>query len=226
MGESLELTSRQMESWSASDIVLWALDHYGDGLWLASSFGAEDMVLIDLMCQKTPHPHIFTLDTGLLFPETYDLIKTVEERYRVSITRVVPELTLEEQKARFQDALWQQNPDLCCQLRKVMPLERFLQDKKAWITGIRRDQTPVRAASPIVGWDTRFQLVKINPLARWTYRDVFRYLVAHQVPYNPLHDQGYPSIGCVPCTRAIRPGEALRDGRWAEKEKTECGLHQ
>jgi phosphoadenosine phosphosulfate reductase len=205
--------------------VAWAARQYGSGLVLASSFGAEDMVLIDLLAQVADHPVVFYLDTGLLFPETYALIETVQSRYGISPVRVAPTLTVKEQGERYANALWTVNADLCCHLRKVEPLARYLADKRAWMTGIRRDQTLARQNASIVGLDNRHGIVKINPLARWTSKDVFRYLVKHDVPYNPLHDHGYPSIGCVPCTRPVNPGDDARAGRWAGQEKTECGLH-
>lgn len=217
--------SPRVEALGAQEIVHWAVEQYPEGLVLASSFGAEDMVLIDMLTRVSPHPVIFYLDTGLLFPETYELIQKTEERYGVRAVQVTPEITIAEQGQQYGEALWSRTPDQCCHIRKVLPLQQYLRDQKAWITGIRRDQTPQRQHAPVVGWDDRHQLVKINPLAAWTSKDVFRYLVKNHVPYNPLHDMGYPSIGCTPCTRPVKAGEDPRAGRWAGQEKTECGLH-
>lgn len=223
--EALEALSARLEDMTPADIVLWAHSQYGSGLALASSFGAEDMVLVDLLCRIAPHPHIFYLDTGLLFPQTYQLIEQVAQRYRIQPVRVAGEWSVSEPATSDGEALWKKNPDACCHLRKVQPLTFHLAGKDAWMTGIRRDQTPFRRQAPIVSFDNKYGLVKINPLANWSSRDVFRYLVKNQVPYNPLHDQGYPSIGCVPCTQKVMAGEGERAGRWAGQEKIECGLH-
>ncbi|PSR23604.1 MAG: phosphoadenylyl-sulfate reductase [Sulfobacillus acidophilus] len=225
MNTALDQLAAQLEEWDPLDILRWADKTYGVGLVLASSFGAEDMVLVDMWIQVNPHPTIFYLDTGLLFTETYQLIRRVEQHYRVQTIRVATSLTLEEQAGHYGEALWSTNPDHCCTLRKVQPLQQYLADKTAWITGIRRDQTVQRRHAAVIAYDARYHLIKINPLVRWNERDVFRYLVRHQVPYNPLHDCGYPSIGCMPCTHAIKPGDDPRSGRWAGQEKTECGLH-
>ena len=223
--QALAQVNEELDSHPAQDILEWAVHQYPEGLVHASSFGAEDMVIIDMLMQITPDPVIFYLDTNLLFAQTYELIETVQRKYGFMAVRVLPELTVEEQAKQYGPALWARNPDKCCYLRKVAPLKRYLADKKAWITGIRRDQTLVRRYAPVVGFDESHGLPKINPLATWSYKDVFRYLVKNEVPYNPLHDQGYPSIGCVPCTRPVNPGEDARSGRWAGQEKTECGLH-
>ncbi|WP_338055050.1 phosphoadenylyl-sulfate reductase [Sulfobacillus harzensis] len=225
LAEAWATLSPQLEALGPQAVLAWATKQFPEGLVLASSFGAEDMVLIDMLTRVTDHPVVFYLDTGLLFPETYTLIRQVEARYPLRLVRVAPALSIEEQGERLGPALWSRNPDQCCAIRKVEPLQRYLADKRAWITGIRRDQTPFRKNAPVVGFDERHGLVKINPLAPWSQKDVFRYLVKNQVPYNPLHDHGYPSIGCVPCTRPVNPGDDPRAGRWAGQEKTECGLH-
>lgn len=223
--DALARLSADLEQHNAQDIVRWAVEQFPTGLVLASSFGAEDMVLVDMLTRAHPAPTIFYLDTGLLFPETYALIREAEKRYGFHAVQVAPQLSVAEQGSRYGDALWLRNPDQCCALRKVEPLTRYLTDKSAWITGIRREQTASRRNAPIVSWDEKHGLVKINALANWTDKDVWRYLVKNKVPYNPLHDHGYPSIGCVPCTRSVNPGDDARSGRWAGQEKTECGLH-
>ncbi|MDA8206453.1 MAG: phosphoadenylyl-sulfate reductase [Thermaerobacter sp.] len=223
--EALARLSAELEHRDAQDIVRWAVDRYPAGLVLACSFGAEDMVLVDMLTRVHPAPIIFYLDTGLLFPETYRLIDEAQTRYGFECVRVVPELTAAQQEEQYGDALWSRHPDHCCALRKVKPLQRYLADKSAWMTGIRRDQTLIRKNAPIVDFDRQHGLMKINPLAVWSSKDVFRYLIRNRVPYNPLHDHGYPSIGCMPCTRPVNPGDDARSGRWAGQEKTECGLH-
>lgn len=214
----------ELEALGPLECLRWAIQTF-DRPVLASSFGAEDMVLIDMLCRLTTQPQIFYLDTGLLFPETYALIQAAQSRYGFEAIRVATKLSLDEQAATWGEALWKSRPDQCCRLRKVEPLARFLKGQPAWITGIRRDQTPARANAQCVEWDDTFKLVKINPLVAWTSEQVFDYLRSASIPYNPLHDQGYPSIGCVPCTRPVQPGEDPRAGRWPGQEKTECGLH-
>ncbi len=217
--------AKTLEDRSAEDILRWAADRYAPKLTCASSLGIEDCVLIDMIARAKLPVDLFTLDTALLFPETYALWRQIEARYGVTIRPVRPEHTVAEQAVHEGAELWLREPDHCCDLRKMQPLARTLSGFDAWITAIRRDQTPERAVAPIVGWDGRFGLIKVNPLARWTFDEVKAYAAAHDVPYNPLHDQGYPSIGCIPCTSPVRPGEDPRSGRWRGNEKTECGLH-
>lgn len=193
----------------------------------ACSFGAEDMVLLDILMKIRPEAHVFYLDTDVLFDETYQLRDEAIQRYGLrNLIRVRPELSLEDQTKLYGEALWERDPNQCCQLRKVIPLQRFLQKFDAWITGIRREQAPTRANAQVFEVDTKFGLIKVNPLAFWSNEDVWDYIKAHDVPYNPLHDQGYPSIGCFHCTRPVAPGEDPRSGRWSGFEKTECGLHK
>jgi phosphoadenosine phosphosulfate reductase len=172
-----------------------------------------------------PATKVFYLDTEVLFPETYELIERVARRYRLQLLRAAPAVSIADQARLYGDELWNLRPDLCCNIRKVQPLTTMLGPLRAWITGIRRDQAPTRANGAIVGWDRRFGLVKVNPLAGWTSADVWRYIAENDVPYNPLHDRGYPSIGCTHCTRQVRPGEHPRAGRWSGSDKIECGLH-
>ncbi len=221
----MERLTQQLECLDTPEVVGWAFEQYAPHLVLASSFGAEDMVLLDMLARVWPSPRVFYLDTGLLYPQTLHLIDTVRAKYGIHPECVATPLSLEQQAQQYGDALWSRDPDQCCQIRKVEPLTRHLQGERAWMTGIRRDQTLARRQTPIVAYDTRFHLTKINPLVRWTDKDVFRYLVKQEVPYNPLHDEGYPSIGCLPCTKPVTPGEDPRSGRWSGQEKTECGLH-
>jgi phosphoadenosine phosphosulfate reductase len=196
-------------------------------LALACSFGAEDMVLLDMLMKLDREAEVFYLDTDVLFPETYELIERAVARYGIpNLRQIRPELTLEEQAQQYGEALWARDPNLCCNLRKVQPLTKVLAGLDGWITGIRRDQAPTRANAQVFEVDHKFGLVKVNPLAFWTWDEVWDYIREHDVPYNVLHDQGYPSIGCLHCTRPVKPGEDLRAGRWSGFEKTECGLHR
>ncbi len=213
------------ETWRPERVLAWAFDTFGEAVAISSAFGAEGMVLIDIASRVRRNFRLFTLDTEFLFPETYNLMDRVEEKYGITIEKVYPLLSPEEQERVHGPALWQRNPDDCCNLRKVEPLRRKLGELKAWITSIRRDQTAARAGVGKIEWDEKFGLVKINPVADWNSKQVWQYIRQHDVPYNALHEQSYPSIGCTHCTRAVRPGEDPRAGRWAGSSKTECGLH-
>jgi phosphoadenosine phosphosulfate reductase len=223
--DEIELASQELETRSAEDILTWAADQFPGRLTFATSLGIEDCVVTDLIARHKLRLDIFTLDTGLLFPETYALWERIEQRYGVKIKRVSPEHTVDEQAAHEGPELWGRDPDRCCDLRKMQPLRSTLSNYDAWVTAIRRDQTPERANAPVVGWDGRFGLIKVNPLVRWKFEEVQAYVRDHNVPYNPLHDRNYPSIGCMPCTSPVAPGEDPRSGRWRGTEKTECGLH-
>jgi thioredoxin-dependent adenylylsulfate APS reductase len=223
--DELRRYAADLESASAAEILKWASDRFGSRLTFASSLGIEDCVITDLIARESLPVDIFTLDTGLLFPETYALKARIEAKYGLVIRAVRPQHSVDEQAAHEGPELWLREPDQCCELRKLQPLRATLARHDAWITAIRRDQTPDRANAPVVAWDSRFGLVKINPLVRWTFADVQAHVREHDVPYNPLHDQNYPSIGCMPCTSPVAPGEDPRSGRWRGKEKTECGLH-
>jgi phosphoadenosine phosphosulfate reductase len=168
---------------------------------------------------------IFYLDTDLLFPETYALRDRLEARYGVRLERRATRVSLSDQAVEYGERLWERQPDLCCGLRKVEPLKEMLTGLQAWVTAIRREQSPARANIGLVERDDRFGLIKINPLATWSTSDVWDYIAKHDVPYNPLHDHGYPSIGCAPCTTPVQIGEDSRAGRWRDTGKTECGLH-
>jgi phosphoadenosine phosphosulfate reductase len=213
------------EAWRPERVLEWAFDTFGEAVAISSAFGAEGMVLIDIASRVRKNFRLFTLDTEFLFPETYNLMDQVEQRYSITIEKVYPLSSPKEQERVHGAALWQRNPDQCCNLRKVEPLRRKLGELRAWITSIRRDQTAARAAAGKVEWDKKFGLVKINPIADWTSKQVWQYIGEHDVPYNALHERNYPSIGCTHCTRAVRPGEDPRAGRWVGSSKTECGLH-
>lgn len=214
-----------LERSSAEELLHWSVETFGSQVEIASGFGAEGVALIDMAMGVEPEIRVFTLDTAFLFPETYRLIERIEERYGIRVERLQSEMSPAEQERVHGEALWSRQPDVCCNLRKVEPLTRKLSQLGAWITSIRRDQTAARARARKVEWDSKFQLVKINPLADWRTEDVWSYIREHDVPYNPLHDLNYPSIGCTHCTRAVDPGEDPRAGRWPGFAKTECGLH-
>jgi phosphoadenosine phosphosulfate reductase len=218
--------NRSFEAAPVEALLHWALARYHPEIFLACSFGAEDVALVDMLCGLHGRPRAFYLDTGFLFPETYEVRDRILERYSLELIRLTSRLTPEEQEREHGPALWRSDPDRCCRLRKVEPLAEILRGRKAWITGIRREQALTRAHAQLIEWDAKFALVKVNPLAFWTAEDVWKYIRAHQVPYNALHDRNYPSIGCTYCTRPVVPGEDPRAGRWPGLEKIECGLHK
>lgn len=205
---------------SAEEVIARMVERFHPRLVLASSFQQEESVMIDLLMRVEPSARIFTLDTGVLFPETYETWKAMEQRYGIEI-EAASGMSLAEQAAQFGDALWEREPDRCCAIRKVTPLKQTLSQVDGWIVGVRRDQAPTRADTPKIGWDDKHAIWKAAPLADWSERDVWSYISANDLPYNPLHDRGYASIGCEPCTA---PGDA-RDGRWSGSVKTECGIH-
>lgn len=217
--------AERFEDESPEALLEWATTKFPK-LTLACSFGAEDVVLVDMLQKISPETDIFYLDTDFHFKETYETRDRLAAHYGIQFTRMSPLLTPEEQAAEHGDELWKRDPNACCNIRKVEPLTRHLAKWDAWITGIRRDQAPTRANARKVEYDGKFGLVKFNPLASWTSDDVWAYIRANDVIYNPLHDQNYPSIGCHYCTRQVMPGEDPRAGRWSGSEKTECGLHK
>lgn len=225
MKEEIAHLQTAAEAWSPERVLHWAFDTFGNTVAISSAFGAEGMVLIDIVSRVRQNFRLFTLDTEFLFPETYNLMDQVEQKYGVTIERVYSLLAPEEQERVHGPALWQRHADQCCDVRKVEPLRRKLGELQAWITSIRREQTTARASAGKIEWDDKFGLVKINPIADWNAKQVWQYIRAHDTPYNALHDRGYPSIGCTHCTRAVRPGEDPRAGRWSGSSKTECGLH-
>jgi len=224
--EEIQEWASRLEGQAPQDVLVNAVENYTASLILAASFGAEDVILIDMLHKLAPTIPVFYLDTNIHFAETYDTRDKLQARYGMTFIQVQPQLTLAEQAEKHGDKLWEREPNLCCEIRKVEPLKRVLSNHQAWITGIRREQSPTRANTKKVEWDEKFDLVKFNPLADWTEAQVWEYIHAHDVPYNPLHDRNYPSIGCRVCTRAVMPGQDSRSGRWSGFEKTECGLHK
>ena len=225
----LKLLSDSFESKQPQDVLSAALERYASKIVVACSFGAEDVVLVDMVHRINPSVPLLYLDTDFLFPETYATRDCIIQQYDLKPSQVLQVkslLTPERQAEQHGEALWSREPDRCCQLRKIEPLTRVLKGFHAWITGIRRDQAPSRAKAGLIEWDQKFDLVKVNPLARWSWADVWTYIRVHDVPYNPLHDQNYPSIGCTHCTAPVAPGDDPRAGRWKNFAKTECGLHK
>jgi phosphoadenosine phosphosulfate reductase len=221
----------QAESMSAQDVVRLACERFGRKVALSSSFGAEDMVLIDMLMRVDPSARIVTLDTGRLPQETYNVMDATRERYGAKVEVFFPQAeAVQSMVAEHGLNLFYHSVDfrkMCCGVRKMEPLKRALAGLDAWVTGLRREQSVTRTAVHKIEWDEGNRLIKVNPLADWTHDDVWAYIREHNVPYNALHDRGYPSIGCGPCTRAVQAGEHERAGRWwwEHPETKECGLH-
>jgi phosphoadenosine phosphosulfate reductase len=215
----------QLETATPLDVLKWAVDRFHPRLTMATAFGPEGCVLLDLIAKIDPKVRVFNLDTGYQFAETLELRDRIAERYGIEVELVRPDTSVAEYEEVHRGPLYVANSDQCCYDRKIVPLRRALVGYDAWITAIRADQSSQRAGARVVARDSKFGLIKINPLLSWTRRDVWAYIVTHRVPYNPLHDQGYASIGCWPCTRPVSAGEDERAGRWAGHAKTECGLH-
>jgi phosphoadenosine phosphosulfate reductase len=231
MSDAISELQKHAAHLPAEELLRFALAQFGSRVALASSFGAEDQVITDMLCRLAPAPRIFTLDTGRLPQETYEAIQATRQKYGISIRILFPD------QAQVESMVAQHGPNLfydniqnrkkCCEVRKVIPLRRELATLDAWVTGLRREQAETRTQVERIAWDAGFGLIKLNPLADWTTDQVWNYIRRHDVPYNALHDKGYPSIGCGPCTRAVKPGESLRAGRWWWElpEHKECGLH-
>jgi phosphoadenosine phosphosulfate reductase len=220
----LSLTEAEIEALPAEDVLRWAADEWGERLCLTCSWQKQSSVLVHLAAELGLDVAVIELDTHLFFKETYETRDKLVERYGLNL--IVPEIiTVAEQHKREGPNLWERNPDRCCHIRKVEPLIQALEPYDAWVSGIRRDQSPSRANTRKVERSERYGVWKIQPLADWSEKDVWRYIVANDIPYNPLHDVGYRSIGCIPCTRPTRPDEEERAGRWAGADKLECGIH-
>ena len=219
-----EAVAVELESMSASEVLAWAFEKFGADMYIACSFQKTSSVVMQLATTVNPKARVFYLDTDLLFPETYETRDRLAEHFNVEFERW-HNISLEEQAERYGDKLWKSDPDACCGLRKVEPMRRALATVDCWVAGVRREDSAARAKTAKFAWDKRFNIWKLNPLADWNEREVWTHLNKHNVPYNPLHDQGYPSIGCTHCTRPVAPGQASRDGRWAGSGKTECGIN-
>ncbi|WP_321313131.1 phosphoadenylyl-sulfate reductase [Halarcobacter sp.] len=215
----------------ATQVIEYFIKEYGRDAALSSSLGAEDQVLTDMILKTDKEANIFTLDTGRLHPETYDVMDATNLKYGVKLNVFFPEVVQVEELYQIQGVNGHfeniENRKRCCNIRKIEPLKRALKPLKVWITGLRASQSVTRTDTPIVEWDENFKVIKVNPLINWREEEVWNYIKANNVPYNKLHDQGYPSIGCAPCTRAIKDDEDVRAGRWwwENPEHKECGLH-
>jgi phosphoadenosine phosphosulfate reductase len=223
--ERIEEANRLLEGQSPQSILRWCVAEFFPRLTMATAFGAEGCCLIHMLAEIEPNVRLFNLETGYQFRETLELRERIKERYGIEVEFIRPELTVEEYEAEHGGPLHGIRPDQCCYDRKVLPLRRAVVGFDAWLSAIRGDQTEDRARTRLVQWDAKFGLVKISPLLAWTRKEVWTFIVAHEVPYNPLHDHGYPSIGCWPCTAPVGEGEDERAGRWAGTKKKECGLH-
>lgn len=225
-GDELAHLQVRFENAYPQDILRWAAITYGSRLALVTSFQPTGIVTAHMLSEIAPRTPVLTIDTGLLFPETYQLMDALEARLNINLRRVRPRCSVEQQAAVRGPALWQRDPDTCCRLRKVEPLNAALTGFDAWIAGLRRDQSSGRAHVPVMKEDSqRPGMLKLAPLATWTEDMVWSYIHAYDLPYNELHDRGYPSIGCWPCTQPVQPGDDKRAGRWSGHAKTECGIN-
>ncbi|MDR2761771.1 MAG: phosphoadenylyl-sulfate reductase [Planctomycetaceae bacterium] len=223
--EFIERWNAELDSSSAEEILTWAYNTYSPKLTMGTALGNSGCVILSILAKLNLRIPIFNLDTGYQFPETLELLDQINAKYQLGIIRKSSEISVTEFESLNGGALHNIDSDRCCYERKIKVLESIAPNYNAWISGLRRDQSSTRANTPIVGWDAKFGLVKIAPLAKWTNKDVWKRIVEENVPYNKLYDQGYTSIGCKPCTRPTTNGEDERAGRWAGKQKTECGLH-
>jgi phosphoadenosine phosphosulfate reductase len=215
----------RLEGQSPQAILKWAVDQFYPRLTMGTAFGPEGNCIIHMLAEIEPRVRIFNLETGYQFPETLELRERIKQKYGIEVEYIRPEASVEAYEAEHGGPLYVIRPDQCCHDRKIIPLRRAAVGYDAWISAIRKDQTGERAKASVVQWDAKFGLVKINPLLEWTKKDVWAFIVKHDVPYNPLHDLGYPSIGCWPCTASVGEGEDERAGRWRGTGKKECGLH-
>ncbi len=232
LNNRIEQWNRELKDLSAYEVTGYFLNHFGKEMVLSSSLGLEDQVLTHMVWHQDPEAEIFTLDSGRLFPETYELIQRTNEHFGIRIKVYFPD-TDEVEKMVSQKGInlfyeSVENRKLCCGIRKVAQLSRAFSGKKAWICGLRKDQSVTRFFNKLVEWDEVNGLIRINPLINWTEKEVRAYIDEHRIPYNQLHDRGFSSIGCQPCTRAVEPGEDVRAGRWwwEKEDHKECGLHK
>ncbi len=223
--EELAEASARLKGQSPQAVLRWAVERFFPRLTMATAFGAEGCCLIHMLAEIEPRVRIFNLETGYQFPETLQMRDRIKERYGIEVELIKPDLTVAEYQEEHGGPLYVIWPKQCCHDRKIVPLHRAVAGYQAWISSIRSDQTEHRAVADVVQWDPKFNLVKVNPLLSWTRKEVWTFIHKNNVPYNPLHDQGYPSIGCWPCTRPVADGEDERAGRWAGTIKKECGLH-
>lgn len=224
--DEIQQANEKFETSDPADILRWAADTFADEWAVVTSFQPTGIVTLHMLSDIAPHTPVLTLDTGLLFPEMVALMDELEARFQLNLIRLKPIQTVEEQNAAYGPNLWEQNPNQCCLLRKVAPLNDALSPYRAWAAGLRRDQSARRASTPIVSWDSKHQKIKLCPFATWPEEKIWSYIHDHTLPYNHLHDQNYPSIGCWPCTQPVAPASTdKRAGRWVNHSKTECGIH-
>jgi len=219
-----EAIAAELERSTAEEALEWMFENFGERHYIACSFQKTSSVTAHLASTINPEARFFYLDTEVLFEESYETRDRLAEALGVEFDRF-HNLTLEEQEAEHGPELWNRDPDACCGIRKIEPMRRALSSVDCWVAGVRRADSSTRSKTPKFAWDKRFDLWKLNPLADWTERDVWNYIREHHLPYNPLHDRGYPSIGCTHCTKPVEPGGDLRDGRWSGLAKTECGIN-
>ena len=213
------------EAKNPDEILKWAAATFGSKIVMGTGFGPSGVFLIHRLYQLGLPISVFYLDTNLLFSETYELCDKLEKQFGITIEKITPEYTLDEQAEKFGDNLWYKNPNRCCFIRKVRPLRNYLQDKSAWITGIRRNHSESRKETQLVEYDSECDVIKINPVAAWSSGQLWSYIKDYDLPYNPLHDESFPSIGCIPCTNQVENGDHERAGRWKDIDKNECGIH-
>jgi phosphoadenosine phosphosulfate reductase len=223
--EQMAEACTRLKGQTPQEILRWAVAEFFPRLTMATAFGPEGNCIIHMLAEIEPRVRIFNLETGYQFSETLELREQIKDRYGIAVELVRPAQPVQEYEEDHGGPLYVHRPDQCCHDRKIVPLRQAVVGYDAWISAIRKDQTADRAQAAVVQWDAKFGLVKINPLLHWTKKDVWTFIYKNSVPYNPLHDRGYPSIGCWPCTRAVADGEDERAGRWAGKVKKECGLH-
>jgi len=223
--EQFAEANARLEGATPQAVLRWAVERFHPRLTMATAFGAEGCCILHMLAEIQPEVRVFNLETGYQFAETLELRERIKARYGIEVEYVYPEMTVKEYEEEHGGPLYGIRPDQCCHDRKVLPLRAAIRGYDAWVSSIRRDQTEHRARAGVVQWDAKFGLVKVNPLLGWTRSDVWRFVLHHDVPYNPLHDHGYPSIGCWPCTAPAGDGADERAGRWAGSGKKECGLH-
>ena len=229
--KEIEALNKKFSKSNAEEILTYFLKKYRNKIAVASSMGAEDQALTNMVMQIDKKTKVFTLDTGRLFPETYDIIARTNARYGIKINIYFPDkeqveaMTTNKGVNLFYESI--ENRKLCCHIRKIEPLKRAFKGMDVWISGLRKDQSVTRKDNKLIEWDATNNLIKVNPLLTWSMKDVWDYIKKHNVPYHKLHDKGFPSIGCQPCTRAVEPDEDIRAGRWWWENPTmkECGLH-
>jgi phosphoadenosine phosphosulfate reductase len=221
----IDALAERFEPLPAGELIAWAGERWGDQLVLTCSWQKQSSILVHLVAQHAPLTRVVEIDTGLLFDETHATRARLVERYGIEVETIRPARTVSEQALDEGERLWERDPDACCGLRKVAPFEQALAGANGWLSGVRREQSQARRHIRKVAFDAKRGVVKLQPLADWTERDCWSFVMAHRIPYNALHDAGYPSIGCVPCTRSVADGQDERSGRWTGSAKSECGLH-